>query len=189
MPKFARFNPNANPSPVYEWIDNDAGSFPRMTSPEYLLILTDAQWVARNAQSWQVSNGQLEAVPSVSLAQTKQSKLAELAAACQGEIFTGFDSSAMGAVHHYPAKDRDQSNLAGSVLASILPGLPTNWTTPFWCADAVGNWAFVPHTAAQIQQVGIDAKAAIVVALEKNSSLAAQVMICTTVECVIAITW
>lgn len=160
-----------------------------MPQPEYLLALTEAQWIARNNQTWQVTNRKLEALPGIDLVTAQQTKLAELSAACQGAIFAGFDSSAMGAVHHYPAKDRDQSNLAGSVLASILPGLPINWTTPFWCADVVGNWAFVAHTAAQIQQVGIDAKSAIVVALERNATLASQVMAATTIEAVQGVVW
>ena len=46
-----------------------------------------------------------------------------------------------------------------------------------------------PHTAAQIQQVGSDAKSAIVAALEKNASLAAQVMAAADVAAVQAIVW
>lgn len=125
--------------------------------------------------------------PSTTLAQARESKIEELSGACRTQIYAGFQSSALGAVHTYPANDKDQANLAGSVVASLLPGLPTNWTTPFWCQDKSGVWAFVPHTAAQIQQVGIDGKAAIVAALEKNAILAAQVMACTTIAEVQAI--
>lgn len=127
--------------------------------------------------------------PAPTLAQAQAAKVAELSAACQAQIYAGFQSSALGAVHTYPAKDKDQANLSGSVVASLLPNLPAGWTTPFWCEDGNGTWAFVPHTAAQIQQVGSDAKSAIVAALEKNASLAAQVMAAADVAAVQAIVW
>ena len=95
---------------------------------------------------------------------TADQQKAALAAACSASIAAGFMSSALGAPYHYPATDVDQRNLLGSILASTLPGTPAGWTTPFWCADAAGVWAFRQHTTAQIQQVGLDAKAAVVAA-------------------------
>lgn len=123
------------------------------------------------------------------LANAQAAQVASLSAACQAQIYAGFQSSALGAVHTYPAKDKDQTNLSGSVVASLLPGLPADWTTPFWCQDSAGAWAFVPHSAAQIQQVGADGKAAIVAALEKNAALAAQVMAAASVAEVQAVVW
>lgn len=102
-------------------------------------------------------------------------KIAELSAACRAQIVSGYDSTALGTIHHYPAQDQDQANMVASVTASMVPGLPADWVTPFWCADGTGTWAFRPHTAAQIQQAGIDGKAAITVALERNAMLSAQV--------------
>lgn len=63
------------------------------------------------------------------------------------------------------------------------------WTTPFWCEDAGGNWAWVDHTSAQIQKVGVDGKQAILACMAKNAALAAQVAAATTVAAVQAITW
>jgi hypothetical protein len=63
------------------------------------------------------------------------------------------------------------------------------WSTPFWCEDPSGNWNWINHTSAQIQQVGKDAKAAILANMAKNGQLAAQVMAATTVTAVQAITW
>jgi hypothetical protein len=63
------------------------------------------------------------------------------------------------------------------------------WVTPFWCEDASGNWAFVNHSAAQIQQVGVDGKSSILANMAKNQALYAQVMAATTVAAVQAITW
>lgn len=63
------------------------------------------------------------------------------------------------------------------------------WTTPFWCEDATGNWAWVNHTSAQIQKVGVDGKQAILANMAKNAGLAAQVAAATTIAAVQAITW
>lgn len=97
--------------------------------------------------------------------------------ACGNAITAGFVSSALGAVYSYPAKPTDQANLSGSVLASILPAASSDWTTPFWCADAAGAWEFRAHTAAQIQQVGVDAKVAILNCMTINEGLRAQIMV------------
>jgi hypothetical protein len=70
-----------------------------------------------------------------------------------------------------------------------MPGLASTWTTPFWCEDSNGNWAYVVHTAAQIQQVGQDGKNAILTAMQQLQTLNAQVSAATTVAAVQAITW
>lgn len=63
------------------------------------------------------------------------------------------------------------------------------WTTEFWCADSSGTWAWTPHTAAQIIQVGRDIKAAILTLQAKNATLSAKVAACETVADVQAIAW
>lgn len=63
------------------------------------------------------------------------------------------------------------------------------WTTPFWCENSSGVWNYVPHTAAQIQQVGLDGKAAITANLVKNKTLATESQAATTIAAVQAITW
>lgn len=115
-------------------------------------------------------------IPSaIALDHAKAAQIAILAHACQAQIYAGFTSSALGAPYIYPATGKDQMNLAGSVLESLYPNLPANWTTLFWCADVSGAWALRPHTIAQIHQVGADGKAAITSAISKNATLAAQV--------------
>lgn len=123
------------------------------------------------------------------LSQAKAAQTASLSKQCQQAIYAGFTSSALGAAYTYPAKDTDQQNLTASVVSSLVPGLATGWTTPFWCADANGAWAFRPHTATQIQQVGTDGKAAILAAMQKNQQLADQVNAATTVADVQAVVW
>jgi hypothetical protein len=124
-----------------------------------------------------------------SLDAAKASKAASLSATCQYVIYAGCASSALGAPHTYPTLDRDQNNLSASVLASLMPGLPSTWTTPHWCMDSLGSWAYVPHTAAQIQQAGQDVKQHIVTQLTKNATLQAQVAAATTIAELDLIVW
>ncbi len=132
--------------------------------------------------------------PIPDLVAEKASQTALVSAACQAAIVAGFTSSALGASHTYPAKPTDQQNLNASVVASLLPGIASDWTTPFWCATQPTDgsdpvWAYLPHTVAQIQQVGTDGKAAILACLTKNQQLAAQIDAATTIDRVRAITW
>lgn len=120
-----------------------------------------------------LSDDSPELLPSLN--DLKADKLIEVNIACRDAIYAGFDCDALGAMHHYPALDRDQSNLAGSILDSLLPDVPAGWTTPFWCADSAGVWALRPHTAAQIQQVGRVAKATIVAAIARCAGLEGQI--------------
>jgi hypothetical protein len=114
--------------------------------------------------------------PALSFAQMQTAQIGVLTIACGEQIVGGFQSSALGSAHTYPSKPLDQQNLTASVLASVMPNLPSGWTTPFWCMDSKGVWTTQPHTAAQIQQAGIDGKAAILAAQVKLGTLSAQVM-------------
>jgi hypothetical protein len=128
-------------------------------------------------------------VPGPTLQQAQAAQAALISDACANAIFAGFSSNALGTAHTYPAKATDQQNLASSVLASLMPNLPSTWTTPFWCADSSGNWSWATHTAAQIQQVGQDGKAAILTCMSKNQQLQDQIAAATTVSAVQQITW
>jgi hypothetical protein len=123
------------------------------------------------------------------VAAAQAANVMQLSSACAAAIVSGFTSSALGSAYTYPSKATDQANLSASVLASLLPNLPAEWTTPFWCADSNGNWAFVNHTAAQIQQVGQDGKAAILALQAQNATLAAQVNAAATIDAALAVTW
>lgn len=119
----------------------------------------------------------------------RASKLAELTAACSDAIAAGYSSSALGAAHLYPSRLTDQSNMQASVIRSLLPGLATDWTTPFWCADEAGEWARRDHTAAQIQQAGQDGVAHVLAQQDKLALLAADVAAASTAEAIAAIVW
>ena len=120
-------------------------------------------------------------------AQTIQKALVN--ASCVSAMTGGFTSSALGSAYTYPFTLTDQHNLSGSVVASLLPNLPSGWTTSFWCMDSAGAWSFAPHTAAQIQQVGMDGKAWIAAQQEKLASLNAQIEVATTVSAVQSVLW
>lgn len=126
---------------------------------------------------------------SATVADLRAAQIATLSVACQAAIVSGFASDALGAVHSYPSKLVDQQNLAANVLSSLLPGLPGDWTTMQMCANGQGQWAYRPHTAAQIQKVGADGKAAILAHLMTNAALAAQVATKTTANTIAAVVW
>ncbi len=139
-----------------------------------------------------------QAWPSVQLYQAQQQQLTMLSNNAKQAITSGFSSSALGTPHLYPSQQTDQLNLAASVVASIQPGVTAAFTTPTWCAtpavDAVAAvaaapaiWSFTPHTAAQIQQVGSDAKAWIEAQQATHATLVAQVQAAPTVAAVQAV--
>jgi len=124
----------------------------------------------------------------LSAAQTTQ--VASLTKSCAAAIVGGYTSSALGSPYTYPSKTTDQINMMGSVTASLVPGLASTWTTPFWCAPvSTGVWVYQNHTAAQIQQAGLDGKTWILTNQTNLANLNSQVMAATTVAAVQAIVW
>lgn len=154
------------------------------TFPEDSLDIPDAlyaEYISGQISGFGVLNGtvvSLDVLPKP-IERLRSEKSKNIDQACRNAIYAGFISNALGAAYHYPAKDKDQANLVGSVTESLYPNLPPEWVTPFWCATESenGEWAYRLHTAAQIQQVGADAKAAIVAALTYNAQLQAQIAV------------
>lgn len=137
--------------------------------------------------AWVAAGGIVE--PERSVDDARAFALGSLEAGCTVSITEGFSSAALGAAYRYPSKASDQSNLQASVLASLFPGLAEDWTTPFWCQDVAGTWAYRPHTAAQIQQVGTDGKDAINACIAHKIQLEQQLAKAETLAEVEAITW
>jgi hypothetical protein len=126
----------------------------------------------------------------IPLATAQTNQIALINTACQTAITSnGFVSSALGSPYTYPSDLLDQQNMAASVLSSLMPGLPSDWTTPFYCADSNGNWAYRFHTVAQIQQVGTDGKTFILSKLMIAATLSAEIMAATTISAVQSINW
>lgn len=129
------------------------------------------------------------AAPEPDLSVVKEHAVERLKAACATAIVGGFESAALGAAHAYPSKETDQINLMGSVTASLLPGLAEGWTTPFWCRDGSGVWAYRDHDAAQIQAAGADGKTHVVECQTLLALLTAEVEGAADAAAVAAITW
>lgn len=143
-----------------------------------------------NYRSYRVVDGALAAAdPDVLLDKAKTRQLEMLQNNCAASIVAGFESDALGKAHTYGSTITDQANLTANVLSSLLPGLADDWTTLQLCADADGVWQYREHTAAQIQQVGADAKTAILGYLTKKAQLSAQVEQSTAAPAVAAIVW
>lgn len=104
-------------------------------------------------------------------------------------IQSGFQSSALGDLYAYPTDDKTQFNLSASVIASLLPHIPDDWTTNFWCKDVNGLWQFLPHTASQIQQVGIEMKSFVVAQQQKYAELLSEIYEAKTSAEIDAIIW
>lgn len=126
-------------------------------------------------------------VDAVAAAAAKKASV--LREACAGAILSGYVSSALGSPHLYPSGIIDQINMMGSVTESILPGLSEGWSTPFWCRDDGGVWAFKPHTAAQIQMAGRDGKAHVVACQAMCDALTAVVLAAETLQEVEEVVW
>ena len=119
----------------------------------------------------------------------RTARISAMSKMCAAAITGGFVSHALGAAHTYPSKQTDQSNLLASVMASVLPGIVDDWSTPFWCADEAGEWAFRPHSAAEIQTVGSDGKAHVVACQSRLDALTNDVLSAATPAEIAAITW
>jgi hypothetical protein len=145
-------------------------------------------WLIADASS-PIYGGQIVPDASESIEALRTRKAVEMSQRCADTILAGFVSSALGSAYTYPAKLNDQANLTASVLASVLPSSGPDWSTPFWCADVDGKWEFRMHTAAQIQQVGVDAKVAILTCMTINEQLQAQIIAAETTADLAEITW
>jgi len=168
---------------------------PAATYPGSYTIVSDSSGSAsiglwNNAAGAQPTADQLAAELLVlQLAAAKAAQLAIIAAASLAAQTSGFTSSALGSSHSYPSGAADQSNLTAVVTASLIPGQPSGTTYLFWCSDSSGAGVFAAHTAAQIQQAGLDGMAAIMAAKQKQLTLSQQIEAATTVAAVTAVVW
>ena len=139
-------------------------------------------------RSWNIQNLPIPDAIDL-LAQAKQAQINKINNACAMLITGSFQSTALGKEYRYPSQQSDQANLTANVLSSIYPNLPPTWTTQQLCCDANGKWAYLPHSAAQIQKVGLDAKQHIMSCLGKKSNLQAQIEVAKDIATVQSINW
>jgi len=182
MTKYARCNSDGT---VVEIIETDQ-SPADLYHPEIAATIRPADADVTYGWSW---SAEAWCAPAVDLDAIRLRAIAGLRSACGAAITGGFMSSALGGSHRYPSTTVDQINLMGSVTASLLPGLDPTWTTPFWCADASGAWAYRDHTADQIQAVGRDGKAWVVTCQRRLEDLTTSVSSTATESEISAIVW
>ena len=127
--------------------------------------------------------------PPPTIEEVKLVQASLLSAACEAAITGDFSSSALGEVFKYPSKQTDQINLNCKVTASLVPTLPSDWTTMQLCCDAAGVWSFRVHTAAQIRQVLVDMGFAITQCLMINDQLQKVISQATEEGAVKAVVW
>ena len=127
--------------------------------------------------------------PEPSIDILKEAKRVAIAKSCQDAIWAGFNSSALGTTHLYPAGNIDQTNLTGVVMKSVLPTEAVDAIYPFKCRDANGEWAFRNHTRAQIHTVGSHSYDHVLMQRTKNALLQYQIDVAQTIEAVNNINW
>lgn len=123
----------------------------------------------------------------IDISSEKSKKSREIAESCRGQIIGGFNSTALGAPHHYPSDETDQLNISGTVQKALIS--PPEEIFLFLCADENMNWEYRPHTSEQIKQVGTDVYNHIIAARVKNATLQAQIQSAATVEDLNLIVW
>lgn len=130
-----------------------------------------------------------QAWDSVLVQQARSLQLELVANASAAAQTSGFTSSALGSAYTYPSGIQDQTNLIAVATASLFPIQPSDATYPYWCTSPTGVAGFTPHTAAQIQQVGLDALTAIMTHKTRQFGLEQQIAAATTIAEVQAIVW
>lgn len=98
--------------------------------------------------SWGVSDWEFDPV------KVRTAKIAQLSQACETQIIAGVDCAALGSLHKYPSTRNDQNFLSARFAKAQALGA-SGEPYSFKCQDAVGVWARIDHTAAQIIAVGL----------------------------------
>ncbi len=118
-----------------------------------------------------------------------------LSDACQVQITSGFESSALGYTCIYDSEEVDQLNLIGSVSTiSPTPDSPAGYTTPYAVRPVVNGVPqakeYTVHTYAQLRQVMTDgAQFKLQCLIKFNTKRYIVQNMCSTIEQILAITW
>jgi hypothetical protein len=119
---------------------------------------------------------------SVLLAEAKALRKILLTNQCNTEIISGFSSSALGSDYSYKSGEKDQLDLAVSVLSGN--------TCNYLCSsDAGANYAYVSHTNAELKNVLSDFQAFKMGLISTLETKKTQVDNAETVNTVNAINW
>lgn len=118
----------------------------------------------------------------------KASKSVEFNNKCAEEIIAGFTSLATNKLLHYPSNEKDQLNLQNTIQQSLMMQLIKDEYF-LYCKNEFDIWDYVPHTAKELQQVGIDCYNFILNLRMKNSNLQNKIKKSNDVEYVKLLMW
>lgn len=135
-----------------------------------------AQWLGD--QSLALVDGAMVS-PTMPLDEAKAAKVAALRGACAAAIDGGFESPALGEVHHYPSGMIDQLNRSAAAAGG---------GGDLWCENDA-TWSLVFHTAEQARSVVADFSAARSAASRRLATLTTAIATATTTTDLDAITW
>ena len=153
---------------------DEAGVSPPVGATE----LTEGQTLMQDGEVWRLRT------PADDLADAKKAKIAELKAAVEKAIKSGFNSSALGAAHTY---DSEQHNIDW-IQAAVLSAAKTRIT----CDDSTGAAASKTpreHTVAQCKTVLTDGMAKLLARKTRFRTLRDKVDAAADVAAVEAIKW
>ena len=140
--------------------------------------LTAGQALIQQGETWRLRTD------ADDLADSRQAKIAELKAAVEKAINSGFSSTALGSKHQY---DSEQHNIDWMQVA-VLSGTQTRIT----CDDGTGTAASKTpreHTAGQCKQVLTDGKTALLAHKTRFRTLRDQVNAAADIAAVKALKW
>lgn len=148
-----------------------------VSPPAGAAALTDGQKLIQDGETWRLRT------PADDLADAKKAKIAELKAALEKAIKSGFSSSALGQAHTY---DSEQHNIDW-IQAAVLSGAKTQIT----CDDGAGTKSKQPreHTVAQCKQVLTDGMTKLLQRKTRFRALRDQVNAAADIAAVEAIKW
>lgn len=142
---------------------------------KYFARVTDDE--ALDYDAIRAAIGAINALPEL-----KAEKIEYLSSRCGEEILAGFDSDALGTMHHYDGGLEDQVNIVGAASGGR--------DIPFRCKAAGEDVkGFKVHNVAQMKQVFDDGADYKLAQLQKLENLRTQVEAAKTYAEIIAINW
>ncbi|ARU23686.1 hypothetical protein RSSE_c3303 [Ralstonia solanacearum] len=174
--------------PLYSTVDGAAVSIRQIGQVPADVSATEVS-PPSPAHSWQKGKWVEDpAKKAALLAELKAARTQKIKADCAAAIVAGFNSSALGAEHHYPSGDPDQRDLLNAALAS--QDQPATWSAMLWCAAGTPlAWNYEPHTAAQVRQVNADWLAYRQAQQQKYAGLIGQINEAATEDAVQEVSW
>lgn len=161
-------------------------------SPGYL-VQTDTAGIG------DIYNGVVFTRPEVPIATARLRKSREMRKASGLARRAGFTSSALGTAYFYSTDnafgdsdddEKDAELLQAAVLKALIEKDTLNWTISWPCsADGGATYSVLPHTSAQMRQVGHDGLVAMQAVRGKLRTKLAEIAVATTVAQVEAVVW